>query len=118
MAISNFKVLLNSIKGEEPRYISLEESVNRGFVSIKGNSLVAIASFCEIIQYEEKKSKTYWERVAPKPPLGIMPKNVWVATRNDEIWAAIERYREVGRPIPEEWLTELIEHNRYQSTTP
>jgi hypothetical protein len=52
-----------------------------------------------------------------KPPLGIMPRNVWVAMRVDELWQAIDRYRETEKQVPEEWLEELAYHYRYLRTT-
>ena len=51
-----------------------------------------------------------------KPPLGIMPRNVWVAMRVDELWQVIDRYRETEKQVPEEWLEELACHYRYLRT--
>ncbi|TGE08761.1 hypothetical protein [Hymenobacter fodinae] len=45
-----------------------------------------------------------------RPPLGLTPKAVWIAQVNlqrlEDIKAAMARYIEVGRPIPDTWLKE------------
>lgn len=50
-----------------------------------------------------------------KPPLGLTPKNIWEEQmqeqRRKDIHAAIQRYIEVGKDIPNDWLEELIELN-------
>lgn len=52
------------------------------------------------------------EAVSIKPPLGLIPKNVWEEQmqyqRRQDIHAAMQRYIEVGKEIPNEWLEELI----------
>lgn len=42
-----------------------------------------------------------------KPPLGIMPHDVWVALRIVDICEAMERYIEAEEPIPISWVNEL-----------
>ncbi len=42
-----------------------------------------------------------------KPTLGLMPKRQWDRQRCDDILAAIQRYQEAGKPIPQEWIIEL-----------
>lgn len=44
-----------------------------------------------------------------RPPVGLMPKWLWIETRHSAIVAAIERYTGAGIPIPAEWWTELFE---------
>ena len=43
------------------------------------------------------------------PPIGLVPR--WIANRNryDEILEAMDRFREAGRLIPVDWLTELAD---------
>ena len=48
-----------------------------------------------------------------KPPLGIIPKDLYEIKVNmeriDMIIAAMKRYSEAGRPIPVRWVEELEE---------
>lgn len=44
-----------------------------------------------------------------KPPLGIMPKNIWKLKRIKEISDAIKRYLMVRKIIPKEWMEEYNE---------
>ena len=44
-----------------------------------------------------------------KPPLGVMPIELWNEKRKNEIAEASARYIESGRPIPAEWIEEYIE---------
>lgn len=50
-----------------------------------------------------------------KPPIGLMPKHIFIEQmqmqRRNEITAAVQRYIEVGKDIPNDWLQELIELN-------
>lgn len=41
-----------------------------------------------------------------KPPLGIMPRKLWIEIRLKELSEAMYRYISVGSPIPEEWAQE------------
>ena len=45
-----------------------------------------------------------------KPPLGIVPKHLWIqkvySKRLEDIREAIDRYSVVGRPVPKEWVSE------------
>lgn len=41
-----------------------------------------------------------------KPPLGLVPYNIWVAERINEIKLAIDRYKDENLQIPTEWLEE------------
>ena len=42
-----------------------------------------------------------------KPPLGLIPKDVWIHQRALEIISAMERYVRANKPIPSAWLDEL-----------
>lgn len=44
-----------------------------------------------------------------KPPLGIMPKSIWITARFDEIKSAIQRYMDDNYTIPTEWIEEYNE---------
>ncbi len=48
-----------------------------------------------------------------KPPLGLEPRDIvehgFNVYRMGEIMGAIKRYSEAQKPIPVEWVTELIE---------
>ena len=50
-------------------------------------------------------------REAPKPPIGIMPIQIWRmecdVQRLKALSAAIFRYADAGQPIPIEWVVEL-----------
>ena len=48
-----------------------------------------------------------------KPPLGIIPKHLWIEQRKSELKAAIKRYFEADYPVPLEWIEEL---NSYQKS--
>lgn len=48
-----------------------------------------------------------FETKPSKPPLGIMPERLWFEARRDDIYAAINRYREAGYAPPVQWLEEL-----------
>lgn len=53
--------------------------------------------------------------IEPKPPLGLTPKNIWEEQvqhqRRQDIHAAMQRYIEAGKEIPNNWLEELLELN-------
>ena len=44
-----------------------------------------------------------------KPPLGVMPRYIWVRKRQEELAAAMQRYLEAGKSIPREWIDEYNE---------
>lgn len=44
-----------------------------------------------------------------KPPLGIMPKNIWMHKRLNDILEAFIRYAEAGKLPPSAWLEECME---------
>jgi len=49
-------------------------------------------------------------KTIPKPPIGIIPKFIWIEQRIDELKQAIVRYLDADRLDPvEEWLTEIKE---------
>lgn len=45
----------------------------------------------------------------PKPPLGLTPRHIWIATRKAAVVDAIRRYLDAGTDVPAEWLEELID---------
>lgn len=55
---------------------------------------------------------TYRRKIHPpttKPPLGLMPRNIWIDNRKSEVIDAIHRYLDAGKDVPAAWLEELIE---------
>lgn len=44
-----------------------------------------------------------------KPPLGIIPKNIWKTERLSALKEAVNRYFNVNRLVPEEWIKEYNE---------
>lgn len=47
-----------------------------------------------------------------KPPLGVMPRYLWLESRRDDLYAAIFRYREAMLQVSTEWLFELAHLER------
>lgn len=45
----------------------------------------------------------------PKPPLGLMPRYIWLENRRDDIYDAIARYRAAGKDVSRDWLNELLD---------
>lgn len=46
---------------------------------------------------------------ATKPPLGVMPRDIWNRKRQKELADAMQRYLEAGKSIPREWIDEYNE---------
>lgn len=44
-----------------------------------------------------------------KPPLGVMPRDIWNRKRQKELADAMQRYLEAGKSIPREWIDEYNE---------
>ena len=44
-----------------------------------------------------------------KPPLGLMPEQLFYRNRAIDICEAIQRYTEINKPIPNKWVKELTE---------
>ena len=49
------------------------------------------------------------EKISEKPPLGVMPRDMWDRKRQEELAEAMARYMEAGKKIPKEWLDEYNE---------
>jgi hypothetical protein len=50
-----------------------------------------------------------------KPPIGLMPRSIWIAGRINDILCAVNRRIESDMPIPTEWIEEynlLIKENK------
>jgi hypothetical protein len=45
---------------------------------------------------------------APKPPVGLIPRYIWIAHRVEEIQKAIQRYEHAGHAVPRAWRSELM----------
>lgn len=63
----------------------------------------------------ETTVSTETHSIVVKPPLGLTPKNIWEEQmqhqRRQDIHAAMQRYIEAGKEIPNEWLYELVQLN-------
>lgn len=46
------------------------------------------------------------DSVKKKPPLGVMPKDIWDMKRANELGMAIQRYIAEGFVIPSKWVEE------------
>lgn len=44
-----------------------------------------------------------------KPPLGLVPKSIWMRLRLKDIQEAVTRYKKAKKEIPKEWLEEAGE---------
>lgn len=44
-----------------------------------------------------------------KPPLGLMPRQIWLENRRDDIYDAIARCRDAGKDVSRDWLNELLD---------
>ena len=44
-----------------------------------------------------------------KPPLGVMPREIWNRKRQKDLTDAMARYLEAGMKIPSEWIEEYNE---------
>lgn len=44
-----------------------------------------------------------------KPPIGIMPRGIWILQRANDLGEAIIRYCDSGKVIPQEWIDEYNE---------
>jgi hypothetical protein len=42
-----------------------------------------------------------------KPPLGIIPEDIWKSQRKEELKKAIARYKQEELEVPYEWYQEL-----------
>lgn len=47
-----------------------------------------------------------------KPPLGVIPRRLFEEKRMKELLEASLRRVTDARPIPNEWIDELVEHNK------
>lgn len=47
--------------------------------------------------------------IAIKPPLGVMPRDMWDRKRKKDLADAMARYLEAGMKIPAEWIEEYNE---------
>lgn len=91
--------------------------ISRSVTEVFGMSLPVVAELR--LQYlkcngpadmtPETVRETFWRDKQQKPPLGIMPRPLWVESRIADIWDAIARYQKVCAPIPHAWMQELAD---------
>jgi len=89
--------------------------------SYRGKETIVTSIFSEnakILYYElDRCGRWPWtpEMLEPveeehqKPPLGIMPKDIWLANRKVELKETVIRYVNAGLPLPQEWVDEYNE---------
>ena len=46
------------------------------------------------------------DRTIEKPPIGLMPRKVWLEQRMNEIGEAVQRYEDANKDAPQEWIRE------------
>ena len=44
--------------------------------------------------------------IAPKPPLGVTPENIWIEQRISELSRAVTEYMATGMSVNPDWITE------------
>ncbi len=44
-----------------------------------------------------------------KPPLGIMPRQIWMQKRFDDLIGTVDRFRQANTAVPREWYKEIGE---------
>jgi hypothetical protein len=49
------------------------------------------------------------QQPVPQPPLGIMPRRIWLEKRFQELLAVIKRYQDAGLKPETEWLEEALD---------
>lgn len=78
--------------------------LNTALISLTGHDL-------EHLVYELKNGATimYPDKRTTKPPLGVMPRDIWNRKRQKELADAMQRYLEAGKSIPREWIDEYNE---------
>jgi hypothetical protein len=52
------------------------------------------------------KTKIMTETKIKKPPIGIVPKNIWKSIRFNNLKEAMIRYLDAGLELPNEWTEE------------
>lgn len=73
-----------------------------------------------LVQFDDPKIRPNWRELDPEvisavlveppikqPPIGLRPRNIWVASRIAEIREAIQRYESENVPVPRAWRAEL-----------
>ncbi|MHA1197733.1 MAG: hypothetical protein ACTSQF_00050 [Candidatus Heimdallarchaeaceae archaeon] len=44
---------------------------------------------------------------AKRPPLGVMPRQIWLQKRFDDLIEAVDRFKKANTEIPREWYKEI-----------
>lgn len=79
-----------------------------------------LENFRVLVQFDDPKVRPNFRELDPevigailveppvkKPPMGLRPRNIWVASRIVEIREAIQRYESENVPVPRAWRAEL-----------
>ena len=56
----------------------------------------------------ERVAKEVYDRRHTKPPLGVMPENLWKESRQFELVRAMIEYTDQNLPIRKEWIIEYL----------
>lgn len=62
-------------------------------------------NYCKVCGYFT--CQCAWRPQIKKPPLGLIPRQVWIDERRREIIRAMDSYSSAGKVIPREWIEEL-----------
>lgn len=57
------------------------------------------------------------QRPVAKPPLGILPRWLWLEQRIIALTEAMQRYADAGQPVPPDWVKELRELTEWRFAT-
>lgn len=98
-------------------YNSMEFETNAGeklFLCMR-DSGYEIKYFGTTFEFKEGKfiEHNKKEDTVVKPPLGIIPEWLWKEDRYHELSGAINRYREAMKQIPQEWINEKYELEKF-----
>ena len=87
--------------GNDPHWVSVD--VNIG--NVKRESSLANCICRRKIDVDDPIDASF--EVEPSPPIGVEPMHLWFERRRDDLYAAVDRYRESGFDVPPVWLEEL-----------
>jgi hypothetical protein len=111
-------LIINAIKNKNSKWTFHDHIQSKGYDMDENGDPIVIKQ--EEISDDDKKKlstrtiKELGERWDDKPPIGIMPREIWdkkykeelESKRHDEVAKAIIRYIESDKPIKQEWIDE------------
>lgn len=90
--------------------IVLSKEGPAGFLLCEYRDMNEAADLCLAPEPTSKATEPPIETQIEKPPLGLLPSNIWIHKRISEIMRAIIRYEDAGKAAPPEWYVELRDH--------